>query len=59
MRAYQIHLTALAGCRYLALACFGPSTDRWAGSERSAVPNSPGRARHFYPYPISRRRRRQ
>ncbi|HET9921974.1 MAG TPA: hypothetical protein VFQ30_19200 [Ktedonobacteraceae bacterium] len=66
MQAYQISTTTLGRCLWnLDAACsfpFYPDADqrigRSAGSGRLTVPGSPGRAKRFYPYPPSRRRRR-
>ncbi len=60
MQAYQIHVTALAGCTALiSLPRLDVSTSHSKREARLAAPDSPGRARRLPPYPLSRRSRRQ
>ncbi len=63
MQAYQIHVTALAGCTALiSPPRLDTSTFCISQSKREvrpAAPDSPGRARRLPPYPLSRRSRRQ
>ncbi len=60
MQAYQIHVTALAGCTALiSPPRLDASTARISPSKREVCPDSPGRARRLPPYPLSRRSRRQ
>ena len=62
MQGYQVHATALAGCRLIAPQTIHRTRGlSWTMYEMDgssfAVPSSPGHARHLRPYPPSRRRR--
>ncbi len=65
MQAYQIYVTALAGCTALislSASRLDASTSCISQSKRGirfAAPDSPGRAKRLPPYPLSRRSRRQ
>jgi hypothetical protein len=58
MRVYQLQASIFMDGRSLTNACQRSQQEQWAGKGRPAVPNLPGRANRFRPYPPSRRRRR-
>jgi len=59
MRAYQVASSGLTGWYTLNAACQGSRIEQSTGGGCYAVPNLPGRAKGFTPYPSSRRRRRR
>ncbi|HKF37438.1 MAG TPA: hypothetical protein VKB35_11115 [Ktedonobacteraceae bacterium] len=59
MQAYQVTSSRPTGCYTLTPACRGSRIEQPVGGRCHAVPNLPGRAKGFTPYPSSRRRRRR
>jgi hypothetical protein len=60
MLAYQL-LTSFrtTGCCNLIAAYQGSYIEHWTGGRCHTVPNLPGRANDFNPYPFGHRRRRR
>jgi hypothetical protein len=60
MRASQV-LTSSSSTGWCSLTAASQSSriEQWTGGKCYAVPNLPGRANDFTPYPFGRRRRRR
>ncbi|MGZ3629147.1 MAG: hypothetical protein ACXVDN_15980 [Ktedonobacteraceae bacterium] len=60
MQAYQlITSSSPTGCCNLIAAFQCSYIEQWTGGRCHTVPNLPGRANDFNPYPFGRRRRRR
>jgi hypothetical protein len=59
MRTHQIDTSILKGCSYLSVAYPRFLEERRVGGGGFAVPQLPGHAKRFRPYPTGRRYRRR